>query len=103
MDDWLHLLQAAASEDRDACADWSFKLGYLTGEENEVCAPSSYDSYHRFSCHITDYVECSRGYHGLTRDTLQTIYSPTVCVWARFPLGKYHWPDPCTYSDHAAA
>ncbi|KAI9453811.1 ABC1-domain-containing protein [Boletus coccyginus] len=40
MDDWLQLLQAAASEDRGACADWSLKLGYLTGEENEVCAPS---------------------------------------------------------------
>lgn len=38
MDDWLHLLQAAASKDRDACAEWSLKLGYLTGKENEVCA-----------------------------------------------------------------
>ncbi|EPQ56068.1 hypothetical protein GLOTRDRAFT_41127, partial [Gloeophyllum trabeum ATCC 11539] len=36
MDNWLHLLQAAASEDREACIDWSLKLGYLTGEENEV-------------------------------------------------------------------
>ncbi|TFK37522.1 ABC1 family-domain-containing protein [Crucibulum laeve] len=36
MDNWLRLLQAAASEDRTACAEWSLKLGYLTGEENEV-------------------------------------------------------------------
>ncbi|KAG1853830.1 ABC1 family-domain-containing protein [Suillus tomentosus] len=36
MDSWLRLLQAAASEDRIACAEWSQKLGYLTGEENEV-------------------------------------------------------------------
>ncbi|KAF8900498.1 ABC1 family-domain-containing protein [Gymnopilus junonius] len=36
MDSWLGLLQAAASGDRDACIDWSLKLGYLTGEENEV-------------------------------------------------------------------
>ncbi|PCH42965.1 ABC1-domain-containing protein [Wolfiporia cocos MD-104 SS10] len=36
MDNWLHLLQAAASDDRDACIHWSLKLGYLTGEENEV-------------------------------------------------------------------
>ncbi|KAF8346622.1 ABC1-domain-containing protein [Amanita rubescens] len=36
MDNWLHLLQAAASQDRDACIQWSLKLGYLTGEENEV-------------------------------------------------------------------
>lgn len=38
MDDWLRLLQAAAAEDRNACVDCSLKLGYLTGEENEVCA-----------------------------------------------------------------
>ncbi|KAH7882197.1 ABC1-domain-containing protein [Phlebopus sp. FC_14] len=36
MDNWLHLLQAAASEDRDGCVDWSLKLRYITGEENEV-------------------------------------------------------------------
>ncbi|KAF5376145.1 hypothetical protein D9615_007657 [Tricholomella constricta] len=36
MDSWLRLLQAAASEDRDACVEWSLKLGYLTGEENQV-------------------------------------------------------------------
>ncbi|KAG6849377.1 hypothetical protein H0H93_008981, partial [Arthromyces matolae] len=36
MDNWLHLLQAAASEDREACVKWSLKLGYLTGEENEI-------------------------------------------------------------------
>lgn len=38
MDDWLRLLQAAAAEDRNVCVDCSLKLGYLTGEENEVCA-----------------------------------------------------------------
>ncbi|KAG6828186.1 hypothetical protein H0H92_008845 [Tricholoma furcatifolium] len=36
MDKWLHLLQAAAAEDRDACIEWSLKLGYLTGEENQI-------------------------------------------------------------------
>ncbi|KAH7912052.1 ABC1-domain-containing protein [Hygrophoropsis aurantiaca] len=36
MDNWLRLLQAAAQEDRDACIDSSLRLGYLTGEENEV-------------------------------------------------------------------
>jgi len=36
MDNWLRLLQAAASEDRDACIEWSQKLGYLTGEENQI-------------------------------------------------------------------
>lgn len=42
MDHWLKLLQAAASEDRDACVEWSLKLGYLTGQENEVyCLPNN--------------------------------------------------------------
>ena len=36
MDNWLHLLQAAAAEDRKACIEWSLKLGYLTGEESQV-------------------------------------------------------------------
>ncbi|KAH9476782.1 Protein ABC1-like protein, mitochondrial [Psilocybe cubensis] len=36
MDSWLALLQAAAVGDRDTCIDWSRKVGYLTGEENEV-------------------------------------------------------------------
>ncbi|OCH84962.1 ABC1-domain-containing protein [Obba rivulosa] len=36
IDSWLRLLSAAAAEDRDACIEWSLKLGYLTGEENEI-------------------------------------------------------------------
>ncbi|KAI0702671.1 ABC1 family-domain-containing protein [Earliella scabrosa] len=36
IDNWLHLLSAAVSEDREACIEWSLKLGYLTGEENEI-------------------------------------------------------------------
>jgi len=36
IDNWLRLLQAAASDDRQACIDWSVKVGYLTGEENEM-------------------------------------------------------------------
>ncbi|EPS99259.1 hypothetical protein FOMPIDRAFT_1147617 [Fomitopsis schrenkii] len=36
MDNWMHLLQAAAADDRDACIAWSLKLGYLTGAENEL-------------------------------------------------------------------
>ncbi|EKM52440.1 uncharacterized protein PHACADRAFT_126247 [Phanerochaete carnosa HHB-10118-sp] len=33
---WFRLLQAAASDDRQACIGWSLKVGYLTGEENEL-------------------------------------------------------------------
>ncbi|KZT24999.1 ABC1-domain-containing protein [Neolentinus lepideus HHB14362 ss-1] len=36
IDNWLRLIQAAALEDREACIEWSLKLGYLTGEENEI-------------------------------------------------------------------
>lgn len=36
MDMWLSLLQSAAAGDREACIAWSLKLGYLTGEENQV-------------------------------------------------------------------
>ncbi|KAF9257794.1 ABC1-domain-containing protein [Marasmius fiardii PR-910] len=38
MDRWLRLLQAAAEdpEDREACIEESLRLGYLTGQEDEV-------------------------------------------------------------------
>ena len=36
MDGWFSLLRAASVDDRDACVEWSLKLGYLTGEENQV-------------------------------------------------------------------
>ena len=51
MDDWLRLLQAAATQDRNACTEWSLKLGYLTGEENEVCVDivTVTQSYHHLA------------------------------------------------------
>ncbi|KAG9111453.1 hypothetical protein FRC07_008047 [Ceratobasidium sp. 392] len=45
MDNWYMLLSAAVREDREACVEYSLKLGYLTGQENEVssipCAAGS--------------------------------------------------------------
>ncbi|KAF8607399.1 ABC1-domain-containing protein [Ceratobasidium sp. AG-I] len=35
MDNWYMLLSAAVAEDREACVEYSLKLGYLTGKENE--------------------------------------------------------------------
>ncbi|KAK0550747.1 hypothetical protein OC845_002522 [Tilletia horrida] len=35
IDKWYHLLSAAVRGDRDACLEWSHKIGYLTGEESE--------------------------------------------------------------------
>lgn len=36
MDQWLCLLRAAISGDRDACIRWSESIGYLTGDESET-------------------------------------------------------------------
>ncbi|KAH7922496.1 ABC1-domain-containing protein [Leucogyrophana mollusca] len=44
IDNWLRLLQAAASDDRAACAEWSLRVGYLTGEENDVMVNAHIDS-----------------------------------------------------------
>ncbi|KAH9916412.1 ABC1-domain-containing protein [Epithele typhae] len=36
IDNWLRLLSAAVAEDREGCIEWSLKLGYLTGNENDT-------------------------------------------------------------------
>ena len=36
IDKWMHILQAAVAEDREACIHWSLELGYLTGKESEA-------------------------------------------------------------------
>lgn len=36
IDNWFRLLQAAVEEDYDRVKEWSLKLGYLTGEENDT-------------------------------------------------------------------
>ncbi|KAH8077389.1 ABC1-domain-containing protein [Cristinia sonorae] len=36
IDSWLQLLQAASNSSRADCISWSLKVGYLTGEENEL-------------------------------------------------------------------
>lgn len=44
IDLWLRLLQAAISGDREACAFWSHKIGYLTGEESRPMVEAHVDS-----------------------------------------------------------
>jgi len=39
MDDWFCILQAAINGDREACIEYSKKVRYLVGGENEVCSP----------------------------------------------------------------
>jgi aarF domain-containing kinase len=53
MDNWLRLLQAAAFEDRTACAELSRSLGYLTGEEHEVRSSPTYFHPTRLLTHQT--------------------------------------------------
>lgn len=44
MDDWLCMLRAAISGDRQACVFWSEKVGYLTGEESNEMRAAHVDS-----------------------------------------------------------
>ena len=44
MDDWLRLIQAGVDIDRESCARYSLKLGYLTGEESKVRQLQSFNS-----------------------------------------------------------
>lgn len=67
MDSWLRLLQAAASQDRDACIQWSLKLGYLTGEENEVHTIPSFTRKHII---ILDYAGRTCGLDDASCDAL---------------------------------
>ena len=45
IDNWLRLLLAAAQQDWEGCLHRSLKLGYLTGEEDNV-GRSVYDFVH---------------------------------------------------------
>ncbi|WFD35564.1 hypothetical protein MCUN1_002420 [Malassezia cuniculi] len=44
MDQWLCLLRAAISGDREACIRWSESIGYLTGEESEAMRDAHVES-----------------------------------------------------------
>jgi aarF domain-containing kinase len=45
IDNQLHLLLAIAQQDQEGCLHWSLKLGYFTGEEDNV-GRSIYDFLH---------------------------------------------------------
>ena len=101
MDDWLRLLQAAASEDRDACVQYSLKLGYLTGEEKEVRSLSP--SQDPRADVAEDYGRRSRQLDGSACCSFQSFYAPAVLFRARDSVGGYHRPDSGTDTRHAAA
>lgn len=41
MDNWLRLLEAGIAADKEGCIKYSLRLGYLTGEENQVGSNNS--------------------------------------------------------------
>ncbi|KAL0952847.1 hypothetical protein HGRIS_007072 [Hohenbuehelia grisea] len=53
-DNWLHLLQAAVMQDRDECIEWSTKIGYLTGEENDIMLDAHVESMMLLATPFTD-------------------------------------------------
>ncbi|TFY70715.1 hypothetical protein EVG20_g2292 [Dentipellis fragilis] len=85
IDSWLRLLQAAADRDREGCRIWSLKLGYLTGQENEV-------SDARRAHKIND----------ATRNAVPVGHGAAIRVWSGLTVGGHHQGDPGADPSHAA-
>ena len=100
MDNWLRLLQAAAAEDREACIEWSLKLGYLTGEESQVrlfsfssavclfslLLPPSYPIFHFHPPPAPAKKDNAKRTHILPnppRNPLQPLNAPTLLIRSR--------------------
>ena len=87
MDSWLHLLQAGADGNREACVEWSRKLGYLTGDENEVRRLAYFTGSIRLSANyflffifyflfLLDDDKCPRNIDDPPGSSLQVIHAP---------------------------
>ena len=93
MDNWLRLLQAAAAEDREACIEWSLKLGYLTGEESQVRLFSFSSAVCLFTLpHLSpslppsgkkDNVKRTHILSNPPRNPLQPLNPSTLLIWSR--------------------
>jgi hypothetical protein len=68
MDNWLRLLQAAASGDCTTCAEVSRSLGYLTEEENEVRLSHTYFHLTPIDAPNTDHARRSHRLNGPPSD-----------------------------------
>ena len=86
MDNWARLLGAAAADDRQGCVEWSLKLGYLTGEENEVRGRLLFG----LGCVVPFFltgpagdVGCTRAIDDAARYAVQARDASTVCVRSR--------------------
>lgn len=92
MDNWLRLLQAAASEDRTACAEVSRNLGYLTGEENEVrlCPTRHRRPTHLLTQQCTGHAQCSHRLDSASGDPFQTRDDSAFCIWTWNAMGRHH-------------
>jgi hypothetical protein len=86
IDKWFCLLEAAISGDRDACIEWSMKLGYLTGQETEVISfpPASSITYAE---HVVDHAGRPREIHDGTWVAFQTRYLATLCFRSWYDVG----------------
>ena len=104
MDSWYTILQAATQGDRQSCIDASLKIGYLTGEENEV---SSFEwltiivlycfwgmwTDVIFSLYIQDNAQCACNLHDQSRYTIQTGDETTIYFWTSICVGGTHRRD----------
>lgn len=99
MDNWFSILQAAALGDREACIASSLRIGYLTGEENEVRSTLLFLQRDTTltdppAPRPVDDARCARQLHDAARDAVQGRHPTAVLVRAGQPVGGYHGADP---------
>lgn len=101
MDSWFRLLQAGAAGDRATCVEWSAKLGYLTGEENEV--RTTFFMKHRsiFTFGFSDNARRTHSIHDSPGSALQDVHTPTSRFRARNRVGSHDGGNQRAYSCHA--
>jgi predicted unusual protein kinase regulating ubiquinone biosynthesis (AarF/ABC1/UbiB family) len=84
MDDWYLLLRAATLNDASVCHEYSLKLGYLTGDENEASVASAFPGTcsvylpsHSPPCPSSGNVECAYTQSHAPRTSLQSQHATT--------------------------
>ena len=107
MDNWLHLLQAAAADDREACIKWSLKVGYLTGQEDEVKVFRTHSPHLAHTSICPAYARRTRAEHDSPRSAFQALDTSAVLIRTWLVLGRHHrahpGPDPRDASAQADA
>jgi len=85
MDNWLFLLKAAVADDRDGCIEWSRKLGYLTGQENNVRV--ILDTWNSTLMLSLDHAERPRKLDVSPRHSVQGFITPAIRLRSRDKVG----------------